>query len=61
MPHDPQFQQFTGLMERTTECQTCNLQDDVAVQYAKMAMGETARRLFYTTRGSETWEGFCKP
>ena len=33
-----------------------NLQDAVAIQYAKMAMGETARGLFNTTRESATVE-----
>ena len=35
-----------------------NLQDAVAIQYAKMAMGETASGLFDTTREFATWEEF---
>ena len=33
-----------------------NIQDAVAIQYAKMAMGETARGLFGTTCEFATWE-----
>ena len=51
---DPQFLQFTGKTEHflawITECpmrkEQRNLQDAVAIQYATMAMGETARGLF---------------
>ena len=37
-----------------------NLQDAVAIQYAKMAMRETARGLFDTTREFGTWEEFMQ-
>ena len=37
-----------------------NLHDAVAIQYAKMAMGETARGLFDTTREFATWEEFMQ-
>ena len=48
---DPQFPLFTGRTEHFLACITefemrkeqRNLQDAVAIQYAKMAMGETAR------------------
>ena len=37
-----------------------NLQDTVAIQYAKMAVRETARGFFDTTREFETWEEFMQ-
>ena len=50
MEEDPQFPQFTGRIEHVlawiTECQMRkeqrNLQDAVAIQYARMGTGETA-------------------
>ena len=65
---DPQFQQFTGKAEQfltwITEFQMRkeqrNLQDAVAIQYAKMAIDETARGNFDTTREFETWEEFMQ-
>ena len=47
-----------------TECQIRKekriLQVAVAIQYAKMAMGGTARGLFVTTREFEAWEEFMQ-
>ena len=37
-----------------------NLQDAVAIQYAKMSIGETARGLFDATCEFETWEEFIQ-
>ena len=62
------YPQFTGITEHfldwITECQLRkeqrNLQDAVAIQYAKMAMGETARGHFDTTRELATWEEFMQ-
>ena len=66
MEKDTQFQHFTRITEHflawITEFQMRkeqrNLQDAVAIQYAKKAMGETDRGLFDTTREFATWEEF---
>ena len=65
---DPQFPQFTGrtehflawITERQMRKEQRNLQDAVAIQYAKMARGETARGLFDATREFATWEKFMQ-
>ena len=64
----PQFPQFTGRTEHflawITKCQMRkeqrNLHDAAAIQYAKIAIGETARGLFDNTREFATWEEFMQ-